>query len=181
MRYAKINSLDISNGESVGVAIFVQGCPFHCRGCFNEETWDFNGGKEWNEDVEKKFIELISKPYVKRVSILGGEPLANQNLEFTYYLMSLIVNYKPNAKIWLYTGYTFENIIKDERSNGKWFNILRYCIMRGCNYFVDGQFDIDKQDLTYSKVKFAGSTNQRIIDVQKTIQEKQIVLWEESS
>lgn len=178
MRYAKINSLDISNGESVGVAIFVQGCPFHCRGCFNEETWDFNGGKEWNEDVEKKFIELISKPYVKRVSILGGEPLANQNLEFTYHLMGLIVNHKPDAKIWLYTGYTFEDIISDKRSSNKWFDLLRCGIMCGCDYLVDGQFEIDKQDLTYSKVKFAGSTNQRIINIKETLIKKEVVLYE---
>ena len=178
MRYAKINSLDISNGESVGVAIFVQGCPFHCRGCFNEETWNFNGGKEWNKDVEKKFIELISKPYVKRVSILGGEPLANQNLEFTYHLMGLIVNHKPDAKIWLYTGYTFEDIISDKRSSNKWFDLLRCGIMCGCDYLVDGQFEIDKQDLTYSKVKFAGSTNQRIINIKETLIKKEVVLYE---
>ena len=178
MRYAGIDKCDICNGNDVGVSVFVQGCHFCCDGCFNQETWDFNGGKEWNKDVEKKFIELISKPYVKRVSILGGEPLANQNLEFTYHLMGLIVNHKPDAKIWLYTGYTFEDIISDKRSSNKWFDLLRCGIMCGCDYLVDGRFEIDKQDLTYSKVKFAGSTNQRIINIKETLIKKEVVLYE---
>ena len=76
MRYARINSLDVTNGEDVGVSVFVQGCSFHCPGCFNKEAWDFNGGKEWTEEVENKFIELLSRPYIKRLAILGGEPLA---------------------------------------------------------------------------------------------------------
>ena len=76
MRYASIRELDISNGEGVGVALFVQGCHFHCYNCFNPDTWDFNGGKEWTQDTEDKLIELANKPYIKRLSILGGEPLA---------------------------------------------------------------------------------------------------------
>ena len=81
MRYASIRELDISNGEGVGVALFVQGCHFHCYNCFNSETWDFNGGKEWTPEVKEKFLELIDRPYIKRVSILGGEPLADENLD----------------------------------------------------------------------------------------------------
>ena len=82
MRYAQIRELDISNGEGIGVALFVQGCPSpHCKNCFNPETWDFNGGKEWTPEVKEKFLELIDRPYIKRVSILGGEPLADENLD----------------------------------------------------------------------------------------------------
>ena len=81
MNYASIREMDISNGEGVGVALFVQGCHLHCYNCFNSETWDFNGGKEWNEDIKKKFLKLIDKPYINRISILGGEPLADENLE----------------------------------------------------------------------------------------------------
>lgn len=210
MRYAKINSLDISNGEGIGVSIFVQGCHFHCKGCFNKETWDFNGGKEWNEEIEKQFIELISKPYIKRVSILGGEPLADENLELTFNIIALIYGvceqYNKEIMVWIYTGYTFEKIYNiqnidnnsainpiiewmsgktqlslDESLSKSAQQWMRNTILEYCDYLVDGRFEIDKQDLTYSKVKFAGSTNQRIIDIQKTLEKGEIVLYEQNS
>lgn len=204
MRYAKINSLDISNGEGIGVAVFVQGCHFHCKGCFNKETWDFNGGKEWNDEIKQQFIELISKPYIKRVSILGGEPLADENLELTQTLIGLIfqtsLKINKKIKIWLYTGYVLETLRNDViTANQTIFScnrdelymaintynddkrIKRNNIALVCDYIVDGQFEIDKQDLTYSKVKFAGSTNQRIIDVKKTLKKGELVLYEQSS
>ena len=81
MRYAQIRSMDISNGEGIGVSLFVQGCPFHCRNCFNPETWDFNNGKEWTKEIKENFLNLIQKKKVKRVSLLGGECLADQNLQ----------------------------------------------------------------------------------------------------
>ena len=109
MNYASIRELDISNGESVGVALFVQGCPFnpHCHNCFNPETWDFNGGKEWTKDVEKEFLNLIKRPYIKRISFLGGEPLAEQNLDDILNLVNEIRPSFPNKNIWLYSGYTW--------------------------------------------------------------------------
>ena len=213
MRYAGIDKCDICNGNDVGVSIFVQGCSFHCPGCFNKETWDFNGGKEWNEEIEKQFIELISKPYIKRVSILGGEPLADENLELTQMLIALILetSLSTNKKImiWIYTGYILETIQNDVHiANQEIFfceqdklsdddidkiikkkitifdndnRIKRNNIALMCDYIVDGRFEIDKQDLTYSKVKFAGSTNQRIIDIQKTLEKGEIVLYEQNS
>ena len=133
IHYASIRNLDISNGEGIGVALFVQGCHFHCYNCFNTETWDFNGGKEWTPEVKEKFLELIDKPYIKRVSILGGEPLADENLDDVLDLVTEInkrYNFQkvdsanpckmgvsevenpneirlslPNKTIWLYTGY----------------------------------------------------------------------------
>ena len=96
MRYAQIRSMDISNGEGVGIALFVQGCHFHCKNCFNQDTWDFNGGKEWTKETKNEFLELIEKPYIKRVSFLGGECLADENLEGVYDLIKnikKIVNY----------------------------------------------------------------------------------------
>ena len=133
IHYASIRNLDISNGEGIGVALFVQGCHFHCYNCFNTETWDFNGGKEWTPDVKEKFLELIDRPYIKRVSILGGEPLADENLDDVLDLVTEInkrynfqkvdsVNHckigvsedenadeirlsLPNKSIWLYSGY----------------------------------------------------------------------------
>lgn len=207
MRYAKINSLDISNGEGVGVAIFVQGCHFRCKGCFNPETWDFDGGKEWNKETEQRFISLISRPYIKRVSILGGEPLADENVDLTFHIMTLIgevcEQYNREIMVWIYTGYLFEDICDlynkenndplnpvldclggktsislDESIHQTYCKMIRNDILQYCDYLVDGRFEIDKQDLTYSKVKFAGSTNQRIIDVKQTIEKGEIVLYE---
>ena len=141
IHYASIRNLDISNGEGIGVALFVQGCHFHCYNCFNTETWDFNGGKEWTPDVKEKFLELIDRPYIKRVSILGGEPLADENLDDVLDLVTEInkrynfqkvdsVNHCkigvsedenadeirlscPNKNIWLYSGFTWNTIWDD--------------------------------------------------------------------
>ena len=137
MRYAQIRSMDISNGEGVGVSLFVQGCNRHCFNCFNSETWNFNGGKEWTEETKNKFMELIDRPYIRRISILGGEPLAEQNLDDVLSLIKEIrekysISQNPNSEnigkpkvledenskeirisypeksIWLYTGYNFD-------------------------------------------------------------------------
>ena len=193
MRYAGIDKCDICNGNDVGVSVFVQGCHFCCDGCFNRETWDFNGGKEWDKTIEKQFINLVSKPYIKRVSILGGEPLADENLDLTMRIVNIVRKYKFDIPIWIYTGYTFEKITKDfDREIDIFFEnvmdktpllerigIKRFRTILMCQYLVDGQFEIDKQDLTYSKVKYAGSTNQRIIDIIATMNNKgEIVLYE---
>lgn len=179
MRYAGIDRCDICNGNDVGVSVYVQGCHFHCKGCFNKETWDFNGGREWTDEVESKFIKLISRPYIKRLTILGGEPLAEQNLPLTHKLLQIatdiILTQKKQMKLWLYTGYTFEDIISYKSPN---YSPTRAKAVILSDYIVDGRFEIDKQDLTYSVVKYAGSTNQRIIDVQKSIEEERTVLWE---
>ena len=140
MRYAQIRSMDISNGEGVGVSLFVQGCDRHCFNCFNSETWDFNGGKEWTEETKNKFMELIDRPYIKRISILGGEPLAEQNLDDVLSLVKEIrekysISQNPNSEnigksrvledenskeirisfpektIWLYTGFEWNEIM----------------------------------------------------------------------
>lgn len=142
MRYASIRNLDISNGANIGVALFVQGCDRnpHCKNCFNSETWDFNGGKGWTEETKNKFMELIDRPYIKRISILGGEPLAEQNLDGVLSLIKEIrekypISQNPNSEnigksrvledensneirisfpektIWLYTGFEWNQIM----------------------------------------------------------------------
>lgn len=140
MRYASIRNLDISNGEGVGVSLFVQGCDRHCFNCFNSDTWDFNGGKEWTEEVKNKFFGLIDRPYIRRISILGGEPLAEQNLDDVLSLIKKIrekypISQNPNSEnigkskvledenskeirisfpektIWLYTGFRWNYIM----------------------------------------------------------------------
>ena len=210
MRYAQVRSMDISNGEGIGVSLFVQGCPFnpHCTNCFNPETWDFNGGKEWTTEVKERFLELIDRPYIKRVSILGGEPLADENLDGVLDLVTEInkrYNFQkvdsanpckmgiseaenadrfrlsfPNKSIWLYSGYTFDYIMEgigyDE--NGAFFFLdndkKRYEIISKCDVLVDGRY-IDSQ--RNPSKKFAGSDNQRVIDIRKSLEQNKVILY----
>lgn len=178
MRYAQIRSMDISNGEGVGVSLFVQGCPFHCKNCFNSETWDFNGGKEWTEKTKNKFMELIDKPYIKRVSFLGGECLAEQNLDEVLKLVKEIRISFPEKTIWLYTGFKIEDIIKQEQYEkvsgipDVWSK--RWEIITNINVLVDGKYIDEQRDITK---KWAGSKNQRVIDAKQSLAQNKIVLY----
>lgn len=165
MRYAQIRSMDISNGTGIGVSLFVQGCHFHCKDCFNSETWDFSGGKPWTEDSKKIFLISVLRAYIERVSILGGEPLADENFPDVLNLVQTIHEKFPEKKIWIYTGYTWENLLNDSQKK----EILPYI-----DILVDGRFETDKKDLS---LKFKGSSNQRVIDVQKSLENKEVVIF----
>lgn len=198
MRYSSMRNLDISNGEGVGVSLFVQGCPFHCFGCFNSDTWDFNGGKEWTEKTKDKFIKLIDRPYIKRISFLGGECLAEQNLDEILSLIKLIRNSFPEKTIWLYTGYhVFINypeshrqhkVILSTRPNAS-TNIIyndelffkkkeedrkRSEIIFNVDVLVDGEYIDEQKDLS---LKWRGSKNQRVIDVKQSLAQNKMVLY----
>ena len=207
MRYAQIRSIDISNGEGVGVSLFVQGCPFHCKNCFNSETWDFNGGKEWTEETKNKFLELIDRPYIKRVSILGGEPLAEQNLDGVLDLIQTIREkypipqndnrenpYKlrvsendnsdeirisfPKKTIWLYTGYQISEIVKQEQYE-KVSGIPDIWSKRwGIISNVDVLVDGEYIDEERDvTLKWRGSKNQNCVDVQQSLAQNKLVLY----
>lgn len=166
MNYASIRNLDVSNGEGVGISLFVQGCALHCKNCFNPNTWDFNGGKKWTKEIEDMFVELANKPYIKRISILGGEPLSGSNKYPIFLLCQRLKNLYPNKKIWLYSGYTYEQICQSRES----LKVLT-CV----DVLVDGPYIDEQRDITLA---FRGSKNQRIINVQKTLQQGEIVLYE---
>lgn len=177
MRYASIRSLDISNGEGVGVSLFVQGCPFHCKNCFNSETWDFNGGKEWTEKTKNKFMELINRPYIKRVSFLGGECLADQNLDEVLKLVKQIRISFPSKNIWLYTGYEWNQIISPVITDDLKSTIIveqRKEIISNVDVLIDGEYIDEQKDLS---LKFRGSKNQRVIDVKQSLAQNKIVLY----
>ena len=177
MRYASIRSLDISNGEGVGVSLFVQGCPFHCFGCFNSDTWDFNGGKEWTKEIKDKFLKLIDRPYIKRVSFLGGECLAEQNLDEILSLIQEIRNSFPTKTIWLYTGYSYQKIFRGESScisQEGLNNFKRRKIIGLCDVLVDGEYIDEQKDLT---LKWRGSRNQHVIDIKQTLAQNKMVLY----
>lgn len=178
MRYASMRSMDISNGEGVGVSLFVQGCRFHCFNCFNSEAWDFNGGKEWTESIRNDFLKLIGRPYISRISFLGGEPLANENIECVNNIIQEIKKQFPNKTIWLYTGYTWEELSPNTLIRGideeSTIHNVRANIIKSCDVVVDGPYIDDLRDIT---LKWRGSSNQRVINVQKTLQNGEIVLW----
>lgn len=179
IRYASIRPLDISNGESVGVSLFVQGCHFHCENCFNQSTWDFNGGREWTEEKESKFFKLIDRPHIKRVSILGGEPLATENISEVLKICKQIRLLFGDAKtIWLYTGYSWNDVFDKVgciyQQNFNTDKILRREIIKLCDVLVDGRYLDKLKDQSYP---YAGSTNQRVIDVKRSFQKDHIVLW----
>lgn len=184
MRYAQIRSMDISNGEGVGVSLFVQGCPFHCKNCFNSETWDFNGGKEWTEEIKDKFMKLIDRPYIKRVSFLGGECLAEQNLDEVLKLTQQIRISFPEKTIWLYTGFCWNDImcsfaglqadcvVLDKKDIEAWEK--RRKIIFNVDVLVDGEYIDEQKDLS---LKFKGSKNQRVIDVKQSLAQNKVVLY----
>lgn len=167
MKYAKIRKMDIANGEGVRVSLFVQGCSFHCKNCFNQETWDFNGGKEFTTAEIQKIIELADKDYIAGLSILGGEPLHNNNVDEVFHIVATFKEKFPNKDIWLWTGFKFEDAIKDSK---------RKFILRNIDVLIDGQFEEDKKDLT---LKWRGSSNQRVIDCKKSLAENKIILKED--
>lgn len=149
------------------MAIYVQGCDFHCPGCFNPQTWSFSGGKLWDSERDQEFLNELSKPYIKRLSILGGEPLHPKNLKGVSSIIDEADSVKPMKK-WIFSGYTWEEIQSDDSESG----ILRRDVLNRIDYLVEGRFVEELKDLT---LKFRGSSNQRIIDVKETL-EKGVVI-----
>ena len=163
MRYNKIRKMDISNGPGIRVSIFMQGCSFHCKDCFNSETWDFKAGKEFNDEVINKVLDLASLPHIVGLSILGGEPMHPNNREGTTKLAKAFKKRYPNKDIWVWSGYLFDEL-KD---------------IEGLSYIdtlVDGRFVLEKANPT---LKFRGSSNQRVIDVKKSLEAGNVVLRSE--
>lgn len=206
MRYASIRNLDISNGANIGVALFVQGCDRHCFNCFNSKTWNFNNGKEWTEEIKNKFMELIDRPYIRRISILGGEPLAEQNLDDVLSLIKEIrekypISQNPNSEnigksrvledenskeirisfpektIWLYTGYSYSEIFRGQSS----------CLSQeGLNNFRRRKIIklcdvlVDGEYIDEQKditLAWRGSKNQKVIDVKQSLAQNKVILY----
>ena len=161
MRYNKIRKMDIANGPGVRVSIFMQGCTFNCKGCFNPDTHSFNGGKEFNDEIIDKIINLSSKEYIKGLSILGGEPMHHKNIDGTLLLANRFKEKYPNKDIWVWTGFLYEDLIKKHD-------------LKDIDVMVDGKYE---QDLYNPTLKYRGSANQRVIDIKKTLNDKKIVLY----
>ena len=161
MRYAAIEECEIVNGEDVGMTIWVQGCPHHCEGCFNPETWDFNGGQPLTGKEESEIYQNLRKGYVKRCSWSGGEPLVEENLHQLAYMLVTIRSNFPDIKIWIWTGYTWDQLQERLKDITKLF-----IVMHNIDYLVAGPFIQEQKDLT---LQWRGSRNQEVIDVKETL------------
>ncbi len=161
MRYNKIRKMDISNGPGIRVSIFMQGCTFNCKNCFNPETHDFNGGNEFNFKTIEKILELSNLDYIVGLSILGGEPLHPKNIKGTTELAKAFKEKYPQKTIWVWSGFLFDKNLQD-------LEILKYI-----DVLVDGVY---KDELHNPKLKWRGSSNQRVIDVKNSLKQNKIIL-----
>lgn len=186
MNYAKIIPCDLANGKGVRVSLFVSGCQFHCSECFNAEAQSYDYGEPYTDFTEKKLLNLLSLSTVDGLSILGGDPLW-QDIDGIIRLQRLAdyAYHKLGKSVWIWTGFKLEDIIsaKEEAHKKMLFqlddktrlDIARYNLIASCDVVIDGQFINELKDLS---LPFRGSSNQRIIDVQKSIKNNEVILYE---
>ena len=164
MNYHKIEKLSVANGTGIRVVLWVSGCRLYCKNCQNPSTWSFNSGKLFDDIAKQELFEALNKPYIQGITFSGGHPLEKENIEDVINLAKEIKEKFPTKDIWLYTGYTLEEIY--------YKGIAR--ILLYLDVLVDGKFIEEQKDLT---LKWRGSKNQRVIDVQKTLQENKLILY----
>lgn len=174
MNYATIKKLDVANGPGVRVSLFVSGCTHHCKGCFNPEAWDFKYGQPFTQETERELFDALSKPYVRGLSLLGGEPFEPANQKVLVGFLKRFKEKFPTKDVWCYSGYNFEQDMLTGNL-GPWEiteEMLSYI-----DILVDGEFVLE---LKNPNLRFRGSANQRVIRVQESIKTDEIVLWDDS-
>lgn len=170
MNYGEIKNYDIANGEGVRVSLFVSGCTHHCKNCFNPETWSFEYGKPFTKETEDYIIECLSPDYIDGLSLLGGEPFEPQNQEVLLPFLRKVKNELSNKNIWCYTGYLFDReLLSESRARCEFTDEMLSLI----DVLVDGEFVQAMHDISLA---FRGSSNQRIIDVQKSLETGEVKL-----
>ena len=165
MRYNKIRKMDIADGPGVRVSIFMQGCAFNCKNCFNPETHDFTKGEEFTDETIDKVLNLCGQEHIAGLSILGGEPMHPNNIEGTTKLAKEFKKRYPGKTIWAWTGFDFEKNLKDKE------------VMQYIDVLVDGQYDDAKRN---PSIHWRGSENQRVIDVHESLAKKQLITYAEA-
>ena len=172
MNYGEIKKHDIANGEGVRVSLFVSGCTHHCKDCFNSETWDFNFGKPFTKEIEDEIIESLAPDYINGFSLLGGEPFEPSNQKVLVNLLKQIKQTYPNKTIWCYSGYLFD---KELLNNSRARCEVTDEMLSYIDILVDGRFVAELKDISLS---FRGSSNQRIIDVKKSLEFDKVILYQ---
>lgn len=170
MNYGNIKECDIANGPGVRVSLFVSGCRHHCKGCFNEETWDFHYGNPYTEETEETIINLLKVGYIQGLSLLGGEPFEPENQQELVKLLRKVRETYPEKDIWCYSGYLYD---VDMVPGGRVYTDVTEEMLSYLDVLVDGRFVEAQKDVT---LHFRGSKNQRIIDVKKSRKENAVVL-----
>lgn len=163
MNYSTIKPVDIANGLGVRVSLFVSGCPHHCKGCFNAETWDYEHGEAFTFETVCSILDLMKPAWIGGLSILGGEPLAPRNIDDVQWLAESAKGMYPEKTIWCYTGYT-------------WEEVKNHPVMQYIDVLVDGRFIEAERDIS---LRFRGSRNQRIIDVKKSLENDEVIWWKD--
>ena len=175
MNYGEIKNFDIANGEGVRVSLFVSGCTHHCKNCFNKETWDFNYGKPFTEETEELLLRELEPDYIDGLSLLGGEPFEPQNQAVLLPFLRRVKERYPKKKIWCYTGYLYDrDLLGESRARCEYTDEMLSLI----DIMVDGEF---VQELYSITLQFRGSSNQRIIDVPKSLQAGEVVPYQPKS
>ena len=167
MNYEKIDKCSVSNGLGVRTVLWISGCDIHCRNCHNPQTWDFNSGIPFTDDTIQEILYDLSKPYIKGLTLSGGHPLDPHNALEVLEIVKRVKMVFPNKDIWIYSGYVWEDIIKDNTLK----EILKYT-----DVLVDGAYVDELRDISLA---FRGSSNQRIIDVPKSLEQNKVILWQE--
>lgn len=172
MNYGEIKKFDIANGEGVRVSLFVSGCTHHCKGCFNEETWDFCYGRPFTEKTEQEILSALGQDFIDGLSLLGGEPFERQNQRVLLPFLKKVRSLYPKKNIWCYTGYLYdEELLKDSRARCECTEEMLSMI----DVLVDGEFVEELKDIS---LPFRGSSNQRIIDVKASLENGKIQIYQ---
>ena len=175
MNYATIKWTDIANGEGVRISLFVSGCTHRCKNCFNEIAWDFSYGQPFDESVQEQILTELGSSFIAGISLLGGEPLEPQNQEALYPFIQKVKQRYPEKTIWCYTGFVLDEqtgVLREKQKNSAYTKALISLF----DVLVDGPYVEELHDI---RLKFRGSSNQRIIDVQKTLKNESCILYME--
>lgn len=171
MNYGAIKKCDIANGVGVRTELFVSGCTHHCKGCFQPETWNFDYGERYTKETEDEIIESLRPDYVDGITLLGGEPFEPENQRELVKLLRRIKKELPQKTVWSFSGFTYEELTGDSRAVCEVTNEMLSML----DVLVDGEFVEAKRNIS---LRFRGSENQRLIDMNKTRKEGKIVLWD---
>ena len=177
MNYWKIDKQDVCNGEGLRVVLWLSGCSHKCQGCQNPQTWDADSGNPFDEAAKEELLRELDKDYISGLTLSGGDPLFEDNLDDVLDLVNEIRLSLPQKSIWLYSGYTWEQLFEDDEFDIKediCENQTRRAIVLSSDVFVDGRYIDSQRDIT---LPYRGSSNQRLIDTQKTLQKGEVVLW----
>ena len=171
MNFATIKKRDIANGPGVRVSLFVSGCTHRCEGCFNEVAWDFNYGEPFTKQVEDELLEALAPDYIQGLTLLGGEPFEPENQRALLPFLKRVREVYPQKNIWCYSGYTLEQLQGESRARCEVTDEM----LAQLDVLVDGRFVLAKKNI---RLRFRGSENQRLIDMNKTRETGEIVLWD---